>query len=357
MEIEEISEKLKTEIKEKAIIPFIGAGFSAHVAPTWRGLLDEIYKKYAITIEEKQKEELFKDFLEAIEYFIWERACFLAEGTEEPNYISGKEYFSQFINTLLKFNVEHDGNGKKYVKNKNGERIYLETHELLIKKFQKAIYTTNWDNLIEAVGGNKFKAISQRNEFNEDRKLREKKKIVIKFHGDASTNSNSGDGLIASKTDYWKRMTDANPFDILFNSDLLKYKFIFIGYSFTDPNISLMIYQVKKLIASMQKEPTIYWAVIEYRGDPRVELLRRHANIEPVFLLSTKNESDLQNEEKDLEDRCKKCKISDAKGDYNDHSLKKYCSDICSLNEKKKALEENRKTYVEKGTINLLNQF
>ncbi len=363
MEIDDIKIKLKKEIKEHSIIPFIGSGFSAHVAPTWNQFIKDLFAGISeCTLSEEQKKTLFQDPLEAAEFFIWQKVDELIEKgkipLQDPNniihYEAGKDILLKFIKSQLIFNVKENKDKQKIVE-KDGKDIVLDTHQALCDKFKRVIYTTNWDNLIEKVGG--FDDVNIRTQL-QHKKTRERDGIVIKFHGKPDGDGYArhwDDGLIVSKTDYWKRITEENPFDILFKNDLIQYNFIFIGYSFRDPNISLMIYEWMKILKPMGPQNKILWAVIDYRNDPRIFCLQKHTGIEPIYLLTERQCKDLRILEDQIKTYCLKCKICDITMDI---SVKDYCKKTCAnMIDCQDKLNKKREEYIKQGIKNLIDQF
>lgn len=328
--------KIKEKYAENRLIPFIGSGFSSSVAPKWDDFIEALLGKNNDVFED------INDNLELLEYYVIN------------NKKDGKKKLFDEINKILKFDVNKIS-GKASVKNGTTD-IYLETHELLCDKFKnQIIYTTNWDNLIEAVGG--FASYTNR----KDTLDRGCKEGVIKFHGSVGVAyEKSGDELVACKSDYWQRISNVTPFDILFQSDYVKNYYLFIGYSLRDINVSLTIYQLMKLINSNRKrnkEKRIFWAVAEPRSDKRVKVLSKHSNIVPYYLLTKKNEKELLDIKKELKSLCENCKIEELAKDEKTKTFKG--SDVCKkcpiIEDKKKKYDTMWNGFIELGTKRLLN--
>lgn len=217
------------------------------------------------------------------------------------------------------------------------------------------IFTTNWDNLLENVNS-KLKAISIRSQFEKIEEIRKKENAVVKFHGDIfAYGEEHGDPLIISKTDYWNRILSIdNPFDILFKHDLIHSIFIFIGYGFNDPNIQMNIYQILKLTGLMQVQKVI-WTITEYRSDPRAAILSKHSNIQPVYLLSEANESELISLENEINKACQDCKIKN-KQDCFEVSAKECCSRCDQVDSLKSTIKEKKGEYINTGLNLLINE-
>lgn len=325
--------QIKDAYEDSRLIPFIGSGFSASVAPKWDDFIEELFKG------EKEVFEEINDNLELLEYYVITKK---------------KKSLLEKIDKTLTFNVKTEL-GKPSSVTKGTKEILLKTHDLLCEKFKdQIIYTTNWDNLIEDVGG--FNKFTNRI----DTLSSGCKKGVIKFHGSVGMKKDkTGDELVACKSDYWQRISNITPFDILFQSDYVKNYYLFIGYSLRDINVSLTIYQLMKLINSNRKknkEKRIFWAVAEPRGDKRVKVLSNHSNIVPYFLLTKKNELVLKNLKKESKSLCDQCKIENLAKIKSLKSLKgiDVCKECPSVNAKKKEYEDEWKKFIEHGTIKLL---
>ncbi|MCK4661992.1 MAG: SIR2 family protein [Bacteroidales bacterium] len=331
-------ELIKKAYKSDKLIPFIGSGFSASVAPTWDDFIEKLFDELNLDEEEKTRliNKLSSDHLEATEYYI--------QKTE-----NGKKDFLKYINRKLKFKIIKK-NGVHYI---NGTK--LEKHKLLFDKFSnRVIYTTNWDNLIEGTGNYivykkksdiHIKGFSHK--FDTGR--------LIKYHGSVSDNS-EGKSITASKTDYWDRILyTENPFNILFRYHLLSNSFLFIGYSFRDTNVALEVYRISQYLKTIKKGDTkIFWAVTEYRDDPRIYVLNKHAEIIIYHLLSEKNEKKLKQLEEKIKKTCSKCLINiPIKHNSDNNKVCNICTDE-KVKKQKEHLKYLKNKYREYGTLELL---
>lgn len=309
-----VLKKIQAAYKENRLIPFVGSGFSSSVAPKWDKFITDLF------INDTRPLQHITDNLERLEYYVIKNT---------------KKKLIEHINNKLSFKVIEKQNGKpSKVTTEDGE-IYLETHDLLCEKFKdRIIYTTNWDNLIEKVGS--FDPIINREDI-----LHGCKKGVIKFHGSVGNPKNHGDELIACKSDYWQRISNITPFDILFQSDYIKNYYLFIGYSLRDINISLTIYQLMKLINSNRKkvsEKRIFWAVAEPRSDQRIMVLSKHSNIIPYYLLSAEDSKRLKKIDDSLLKLCGDCRIEDLAKDTEVNTFSG--RNVCNACEKKSKIEK-----------------
>lgn len=317
----EISKKYTKE--KRIIIPFIGAGISRivedkngkSILPNW----DEFNKDLLSNINEIDKYEYLKnDPQEVAEYYIYRKT----EMDKNAHLYSGPDEFRYGKSKLVKFmeeklSVKFTKSARNYLINgKESEK--LEIHFTLKKKF-KMIYTTNWDNLLEEITKYKPVYLSSQLVISD---VRERKKVIIKFHGDINTDvGEEGNSLICCKTDYFHRILHENPFDMLFKNDLLHSDFLFMGYSFRDPNIFLVISEVNELVPTKDNgsKTSVYWLVTDYKDNPRLKVMS-NTNIQPVLLLSEDEQEELEQREKNLEKMCQECRV-----DLNDINPKEYC--------------------------------
>jgi len=324
--------KIKAAYSENRLIPFIGSGFSKKVAPDWDNFIIKLFRNST----DKKNVKKFNDNLEKLEYYI------ISQGNGD--FEKGKRKLVNYIDKTLTYIISKSGSTSKT--NIDGLPIDLDVHDLFCEKFKdRRIYTTNWDNLIEEVGS--FPVFRNRKDILE----KGCDKGVIKFHGSVgSTRNNYGDELIICKSDYWNRISHITPFDILFQSDFLEKKILFIGYSLRDLNVSLTIYQLEKLISHVNdNKRRIFWAVAEYRDNPRVITLAEHSKMEPYFLLNMKNEKFLRKIDKEIKKKCRYCKL---KNIFNHSTAKLKGSEICNNCEDIRILKDNYRLNKEKFTEN-----
>ena len=321
--------KLSTEISNKytgekrIIIPFIGAGISRivedkngkNILPDW----DEFNEGLLSDISEIGKYGYFKnDPQEVAEYYIHRKTeidknAHQYSGSDE--FLYGKSKLVEFMKKKL--SVEFTNSGANYLVNgKESEK--LEIRFALKEKFE-IIYTTNWDNLLEKITGYKGVHLSSQLVISD---VRKRKNVIIKFHGDINTEVHEeGNSLICCKTDYFRRILHENPFDLLFKNDLLHSDFLFMGYSFRDPNIFLVISEINELVTTKDigSKTTVYWLVTDYKDNPRLKVMS-NTNIQPVLLLPEDEQEKLKQQEKKLEKLCEDCRV-----DFNDINPKEHC--------------------------------
>ena len=167
-----------------------------------------------------------------------------------------------------------------------------------------SIFTTNWDSWIEqAFQHRRFPytvirdiadlvAPSSRNahESGSQRpKLRSRTRVfpetaIVKYHGDLK----SPQSIVFSIRSYFDRIIERSALDSLLETELLTKSFLFIGYSFSDPNLRLIWYKLlhqKRLLESISSSarfPASYLVTSGY--NPVFNEWMLHLGIVPISL-------------------------------------------------------------------------
>lgn len=346
--------------EKRIVVPFIGAGISKvvedkdekNILPDW----DEFCKKLLGSIKQKDKYvDLKNDPQEVAEYYIYKKAE-IDDLNHERSALSkatdGKSELISFIKNNLSVNVTRNTENKYFINGKESEKLGI--HFALKDKF-KFLYTTNWDNLLEGI--TEYEPIYLTSQLVKPN-VRERKKVIFKFHGDINTDaSEKGNPLICCKSDYFDRISNENPFDILFKNDLLHSDFLFVGYSFRDPNIYLVVSEINELISQgiiddkdNHHRSTIYWLITDYKDDPRLKVMY-NSNIKPIDLLRESDKTELKKEEDKLKKLCFECKV-----DLEKSSPKVFCNN-CEKEGKMKEMKNKFKKKRNKISYDRLKEF
>lgn len=128
-------------------------------------------------------------------------------------------------------------------------------HELIAALPVAAVWTTNYDTLIEdafkLIGKQADKVITVQNLAQTT--LR-KDVVVYKMHGDISQPQDA----ILTKDDYENYNEKRGLFTIKLQGDLVSKTFLFLGFSFTDPNIDYILSRVRALIGQKNERHHYY---------------------------------------------------------------------------------------------------
>lgn len=247
MNIDTIASLLATH----KLIPFIGAGCSyGHLNLDWDRLTSEMAQ--AIHTETKGNLEIAEEYIQK----------------------RGEDNFCAFLQKKL------------YVDEYNEE---LDITPLaIVNTGIGLIYTTNQDNVLEKCiqkYGRKYNCVYNLEHLGAHKPGNS---MLIKYHGDLECP----ESIIFTKSSYDKRIQDVDHFlNIRMRSDLLAKGFLFIGYSFSDPNIQLIFKQIQE--AFRGKIPPSYLIAFSYD-----EKLKKLAQEYGITLINPKDEiTDAENSE------------------------------------------------------------
>jgi hypothetical protein len=217
---------IKQIYNEGKIVPFIGSGFSKPLGlPDWNGLVEKIGIDLGY---DPQLFSLHGTNFQLLEYI--------------------KQFHEDEWETFL-HNLKKDFDSSTV----NRKRKKSKTHIALSKLVNiKTIYTTNYDLQIEnslQQHGRSVAVLSSLKDFIKTA-VKNIDCEVIKFHGTLK----QGDSLILTESEYLKRMNLEEPVDLRLRSDLLSNSFLFIGYSFNDPNIRYIWYKINELKLQLKRK-------------------------------------------------------------------------------------------------------
>jgi len=124
-------------------------------------------------------------------------------------------------------------------------------HEILARLPIHTFWTTNYDRLIEKAleGAKKIPDVKHTLEHlsltwpNRDA-------VVYKMHGDVGDPTNA----VICKDDYERYPFKMGQFASLLKGDLIEKTFLFLGFSFTDPNIDFILSRVRAVLENDQRE-------------------------------------------------------------------------------------------------------
>ncbi|WP_035108676.1 SIR2 family protein [Flavobacterium denitrificans] len=158
----------------------------------------------------------------------------LSEIAESLNLDINKEYD---LLSIAQYHVNKHGRtriNKKILEEFTEENEETENHRILARLPFRTIWTTNYDNLIEDTC-NKYNKIVD-DKYSVDKLFLNRPKadlILYKMHGDIESPGEA----ILTKEDYEGYFNTHEPFITTLSGELISKTFLFIGFSFTDPNI------------------------------------------------------------------------------------------------------------------------
>ena len=126
-----------------------------------------------------------------------------------------------------------------------------ENHVLLARLPIQTYWTTNYDRLIEKAleaGGRRVDAKYTTEQLATTRRGRDA--VVYKMHGDIE----HPDKAVLSKDDYERYHDTHGPFITALSGDLVEKTFLFLGFSFTDPNLDFILSRIRTRFTKHQRQ-------------------------------------------------------------------------------------------------------
>ncbi len=196
-------------------------------------------------------------------------AVFAGAGLSVPSgYVSWKELLRPFAEEIgLSIDKEHDYLAiAQYYCNKQGSRAGI--NDIVLEAFTKetksnnslkiitrlpidVYWTTNYDHLLEeALKENGRKPDVKITNENLATNLKDCSAIVYKMHGDVLFPNDT----VLIKEDYETYRINREPFTTILKGHLLSKTFLFLGFSFEDPNLSNILGWIKNLLGANVRE-------------------------------------------------------------------------------------------------------
>lgn len=259
----------------------------------------------------KEIERFIKKFSDEIA--INNAALFAGAGFSKPaGYVDWKELLRDVAYDLqLDINKEKDlVTLSQYYCNKNSrndldEIVYNEftkdkeidiNHKIIANLPIHTYWTTNYDSLIEDALEDVGKCVDvKRDNKSLSTTLKNRDAIVYKMHGDKSNLSD----VVLIKDDYETYYRNHKPFITALTGDLISKTFLFIGFSFNDPNLDYILSRIhvdyhenKRMHYAFMKIPQL----ADYDGDKNlyeyqktkfdlfIDDLKKRYNIQPLLL-------------------------------------------------------------------------
>jgi len=126
-----------------------------------------------------------------------------------------------------------------------------KNHTLLARLPIQTYWTTNYDRLIEKAleaSGRRVDAKYTKEQLATTRRGRDA--VVYKMHGDIE----HPDQAVLSKDDYERYNDTHGPFVTALSGDLVEKTFLFLGFSFNDPNLDFILSRIRTRFATHQRQ-------------------------------------------------------------------------------------------------------
>lgn len=194
---------------------FAGAGLSVGAKLVdWRGLLRSVAHDLELDIDEEH------DLIAVAQYEV---------NKSRSRYRLNKAILEEF---------------NKHVEASNNHRVIAQM------PFE-VIWTTNYDTLIEDALKTARRRVDVKGVVKKlAQHTRRAEVTVYKMHGDV----NNPDDAVLTKDDYENYEFERSAFTDLLRSDLTRYMFLFLGFSFTDPNIEYVLARLRRMLHGVQKQ-------------------------------------------------------------------------------------------------------
>jgi hypothetical protein len=220
-EINSFINKYVKEIQNNSAALFLGAGFSKSAGfVDWKELIRGIAEELGLEVDKEH------DLVALAQY------CYNKKGNRS---IINDTIFNEF----------------------NKEKSFGENHRIIARLPISTIWTTNYDSLIEDALNEAKRVV--------DVKKRDSHLAITKSHRDAIVYKMHGDKdnpdeAVLIKDDYEKYYHAHAHFITALSGDLISKTFLFIGFSFTDPNIDYILSRVR--IEYDQKNNRQHYAIM-----------------------------------------------------------------------------------------------
>lgn len=219
------------------------------------------------------KNKLFREFGKALEQD--KAALFAGAGLSAGvGYVNWKELLREIAEDLgLEIDLENDllTIAQFHVNKRNNNRHELDqlivnefknrakstqNHQIMAQLNLACVWTTNYDKLLEAAFENAYKV--------PDVKIRDqhfaltiprRDVVIYKMHGDVD---DPGDAVL-TKDDYLAYSSTHSFFLDALRGDLLDKTFLFVGYSFSDPNIEFVL---GSLNLALKRQPRTHFCIM-----------------------------------------------------------------------------------------------
>jgi hypothetical protein len=224
-EIKEFIKFYGQALKDNNAAVFAGAGLSKPCGfVDWKGLMRDIAANLGLDVDQET------DLIAIAQYHINER-------------LGNRSIINQTVKDNFAKNVD-----------------LTENHHILADLPISSYWTTNYDNLIE-------KAIKDAGKIPDEKKMSDnllitepkRDTIVYKMHGDLGQSND----VVISKDDYETYEIKKGAYSIVLQSELLSKIFLFIGFSFDDPNLIFILSRIKNLLGEKANSLRTHYFFIE----------------------------------------------------------------------------------------------
>ncbi len=215
VEIEKFIPKYVKALNDNNAAIFAGAGLSVPAGyVNWKGLLKDIADELRLEIDKET------DLIALAQYYVNEKRGRAGLNQKILDEFSKKVKITQNLQILTELPIKH-------------------------------FWTTNYDTLIEQSLNNQNKTYDLKLEVeNLATSLSRSDAIVYKMHGDVTLPAKA----VITKDDYEDYDSKRQLFVTALKGDLISKTFLFIGFSFDDPNLEYILSRIRILLGDNQRE-------------------------------------------------------------------------------------------------------
>ncbi|MBQ0942612.1 SIR2 family protein [Ideonella sp. 4Y16] len=214
-DIEAFISTFADDIADGSAAIFAGAGLSVSVGYVdWRGLMREIAHELGLSVD------------------------------RETNLVAVAQYHLNERRNRTRIN-------QKIIDEFSSGHTLNENHEVLARLPIATYWTTNYDRMIESALEAEGKVIDVKFAVSHLKTVRRGRvATVYKMHGDVSDPDNA----VLTKDDYEGYFREREPFVTALTGDLVSKTILFLGFSFTDPNIDYVMSRVRVVLRNQPKQ-------------------------------------------------------------------------------------------------------
>ena len=215
-QIEAFIRNFSKEVKENNAAIFAGAGLSVGAGfVDWKRLLSPIIEELGLDVDKED------NLVSVAQYHCNEK-------------LQNRNRLNQLLINEFSRDSELTGN-----------------HKVLARLPISTYWTTNYDKLIEKALEMAHKVPDVKYTKNQLATTRPKRDVIVyKMHGDVD----HPDQAVLTKDDYESYHIKSAPFITALSGDLVSKTFLFLGFSFTDPNIDYILSRIRATYTNHQRE-------------------------------------------------------------------------------------------------------
>lgn len=243
----------QTALDEGTAAFFIGAGMSRGAGfVDWRDLVRDIAKDLELDVDKET------DLIALAQYHVNQR--------------KGRAHINQkLINEFTK------------------QAIPTENHRLIASLPVHSVWTTNYDNVLEDAFAAALKRVDVKKTPKNLTYTKPKRDVTIyKMHGDVDLP----DEAVLTKADFETYSLKRELFSVQLRGDLVSKTFLFLGYSFSDPNIDYILARIRVLLGEDKRD---HFCIMRAVPKPKTKSAKKIAEYEYELRKQELRIEDLQN--------------------------------------------------------------